>query len=61
MTVHELIQELSKFNQDQEVNFTSFFEQGRGGVGCGDMDLCRMEEEEGILIIHFNGEVDFWE
>ena len=59
MTIKQLIQELSKFNQDQEVRFSSYLESGFGSwSGCTDMKGPFIELDENVVEVRFEGEVD---
>ena len=59
MTIKQLIQELSKFNQDQEVRFSSYLESGFGSwTGCSDLKEPFIELDEDVVEVRFEGEVD---
>lgn len=59
MTIKQLIEELSKFNPDQEIKFSSFLESGFGSwSGCTDMKGPFIELNENVVEVRFEGEVD---
>ena len=57
MTIKQLIEELSKFNPDQQIRFSSYLESGFGSwTGCSDLKGPFIELDEDVVEIRFEGE-----
>jgi hypothetical protein len=57
MTIKQLIQELSKFNPDQQIRFSSYLESEFGSwTGCSDLKGPFIEQDEDVVEIRFEGE-----
>jgi hypothetical protein len=62
MTIKQLIEQLSKFNPDHEIRFSSYLESGFGSwSGCTSMQgpFIELDEvNEDVVEVHFQGEID---
>ena len=59
MTIKQLIEELSKFNPDHQIRFSSYLESGFGSwSGCTNMQGPFIELDEDVVEVRFEGEVD---
>jgi hypothetical protein len=55
MTVRELVEELSKYDQDMDLSFRCIIEQGRGTTWI-QVGECYTEDEDGEIVLHISGD-----